>query len=124
MTLTFNVTFNVYYMLASVSTDPDAVSAGIGMFVLFIIAALVLKILMIYPRHTEIEITKKGIKCIENKQYEDAIKHFDAAIKINENYSDAYFNKARALIKINENNNAIITRPFVITPSHSLISYV
>ena len=64
---------------------------------------------MIYPKQLEVEKTQKGINFIESKDYINAIKCFDEAIRINSNYSEAYFNKARALIKANDINNALKT---------------
>jgi len=108
MTTTFNITPNIYYVFASNPMPPPIwPTAGFITFVLVVMFAIFIKVLMTYPKHNEVEITQKGIRCIENKEYKDAIKYFDEAIKININYTDAYFNKARALIKINETNEAI-----------------
>lgn len=108
MTSMFNLTPNIYYILASNPMPPPIwPTAGFITFVLVVMFGIFIKVLMTYPKHNEVEITQKGIRCIENKEYKDAIKYFDEAIKINIDYADAYFNKARALIKINEINEAI-----------------
>lgn len=108
MILTFNITPNFWCQYISPSIiEPFWPIAGALTFVLVIMFAIFIKVLMNYPKHEEIEITQKGIKCIEDKEYKEAIKYFDEAIKLNINYADAYFNKARALIKINESNKAI-----------------
>lgn len=110
MIFTF-ITHSILYQLFASNPMPPPLWPKIGAltFLIVIIIALIIKFLMIYPKRLEIEKTQTGIYFIESKDYINAIKCFDEAIRINSNYSEAYFNKARALIKVNDNNNALKT---------------
>ncbi len=104
-------THSVLYQLFASNPMPPPIWPKIGAltFLFVVLIALLIKFLMIYPKRLEVEKTQAGINFIELKDYNNAIKCFDEAIRINSNYSEAYFNKARALIKIDDFNNALKT---------------
>ena len=52
-------------------------------------------------------LLERGLLYFEAKQYELSIKDFDAAIKVDPEFAEAYFHKAQSLLKIKQTDAAL-----------------
>lgn len=60
-----------------------------------------------YYRHDHKAYFNRGVCRYNLAKYEDAVKDFETAIKLNANYTDAYLNKGLCFLKLNKIDSAL-----------------